>query len=92
VNPDFKGHWIHGREQPSLAGESFDVFDPGNGELVGKAARGRDADVTAAIASSRAALRSREWANVDALVRGRWLAKLGQLLERDKDRLATRKW
>lgn len=89
MNPDFKGHWIHGREQPSLAGESFDVFDPGNGELVGKAARGRDADVTAAIASSRAALRSREWANVDALVRGRWLAKLGQLLERDKDRLAT---
>ena len=89
MNTIFRGHWIHGREQPAVAGESFEVFDPGNGELVGTAARGRAADVEAAVTSSRTAFRSKEWASAPALMRGRWLHKLGQLLERDKERLAT---
>jgi len=88
MNIGFKGHWIHGKEQPSLSGESFEVYDPGNGELVGTAARGRHADVQAAIASSRAAFQSPAWSSVDPAMRGRWLNTLGRLLERDKERLA----
>jgi len=82
-----KGHWIHGKEQASQSGESFDVFDPGNGELVGKAARGKKEDVDAAIASSRKAFVSKEWAEADAFMRGRWLNNLARLIERDRDSL-----
>jgi len=84
----FKGHWIDGKEQPSASGDTFDVHDPGNGDLLGKAAKGQAVDVRSAIASSRTAFRSKEWGAVDAFMRGRWLNNLGRLIERDRDSLA----
>jgi len=82
-----KGHWINGKEQASITGDTFDVFDPGNGDLVGIAARAKKADVEAAIKSSNKAFTSDEWANANAYMRGRWLNNLARLIERDKDEL-----
>ncbi|MEI8093793.1 MAG: aldehyde dehydrogenase family protein [Spirochaetales bacterium] len=82
------GHWIDGYERPSANGQWFEVLDPGDGSPVGKAARGGAEDVRAAIAAARKALTAPSWAGVDPAQRGRWLLRLGQLIERDRDRLA----
>ncbi len=82
-----RGHWIDGAERASVSGELFDVYDPGNGELLCRAARGGAPDADRAVRSARIALKKDSWAGLDGRDRGFLLAALARLMDRDRLRL-----
>ena len=47
------GHFIHGREVPAANSETFPSYAPMIGEILGRAARGTESDVEAAVTSAR---------------------------------------
>ncbi len=82
------GLWIQGEEVPADDGDTFPVLDPGRGEEIGKAARGKSSDVDRAIDSANQALKSTAWKSLTPLQRGRMLTSLAQKIEDEKDHLA----
>ena len=71
----------------SMSGETLDVFNPSTGEVVAQSAAGSAADVDRAVVAARAALVG-PWSKVTPIQRGRMIAKLAELVERDAERLA----
>lgn len=82
-----RGHWIDGAERPSVSGKTFDVFDPGNGELLYAAASGGEADAAAAVESARRAFGRASWSGLDGRDRASLLFSLARLIARDRPRL-----
>jgi (Z)-2-((N-methylformamido)methylene)-5-hydroxybutyrolactone dehydrogenase len=78
------GEW----HEPS-SGEFFESFDPYTGKPWALVARGNAADVDAAVRAADAALSSGEWPTLTASQRGRLVARLGDLIARDADKLAA---
>lgn len=68
---------IGGVWQNTASGDTLDVFNPSNGELLCKIGRGSKVDVDAAVAAAQAALDG-EWGNMTAVERGRVLTKIGE--------------
>ena len=81
-----RGHWIGGEERPARSGRSFEVYDPGNGQVLGHAARGDQADAEAAVSAATRALCG-PWAQTGGWRRGQLLRDLAVLLERDRPHL-----
>lgn len=81
------GHWIDGKEVPSASGASFEVYDPGNGDLLGLAARGGSEEAGAAVTAATRALNG-PWGTLDGRDRTALLWRLSRLFERDRARLA----
>lgn len=71
-----------------LSGETLPLENPSDGSVIGAIARGKAADVDAAVAAARAAL-SGEWGRMAAFERGRLLAKIGRAVLERVDELAA---
>ena len=81
------GHWIAGESVGGAGGDGLAVWNPNVGELLTRVPDGTAADVDAAVASARAG--QREWWGRTPYERERVLSRIGDLLERDKQRIAA---
>ncbi|WTO80837.1 aldehyde dehydrogenase family protein [Streptomyces sp. NBC_00210] len=79
--------YIGGRFVPAHDGRTFTTYDPSTGQRIGEVAHAGPDDITAAVSAARAALDG-AWGALPALVRGRLLAKLADLIEEHAGELA----
>lgn len=79
-------HYINGALVKPVNGKTFDVISPATRQKVAVAARGDEADVSAAMASAIAA--QKEWARLTPRERGRMVQACGRLLEQHAEELA----
>lgn len=75
--------WVNGS-----SGDMIATIDPATGETIAEIVSSQADDIDRAVASSRAALTSPEWAGMTPAERGRLLWKLGDLIEENIDELA----
>ncbi len=80
--------WIAGRAEPAEARDTFPVINPGTGEVLGHAARGRAADVDLAVQAADRALRAPEWRRMTPVERGRLMWSLARRIEAEQESLA----
>lgn len=80
-------HVIDGKRVPASRGRKLETVDPASGRPFAEIARGDAADVDAAVASAKRALRG-SWLRTTPAERGRILARTAALIRRDKERLA----
>ena len=79
--------FIDGRWVKAQSGERLAVEDPSRGVEIGEIARGRPADIDAAVEAAERALRG-PWGRLTAAERGRLLAKLAGLISARVEELA----
>src|SRR4030042_6675426 len=80
--------WIDGHEVEAEGGEYFAVIDPGCGEEIGLAARGKSADIDRAVFSAHKAFYSQDWYGLKPYERGRLMLKLAEKINSERDHLA----
>ena len=78
---------IGGKEREASGGGTFEKLAPATGEPISLVARSLEEDVAAAIAAAEAA--QPDWAARPVEERGRILRRVAQLLERDRERVAS---
>ena len=79
---------IDGVRRDALAGETFVKSSPIDGRTLGPVARGREADVDAAVKSARAAFADGRWAGKSPATRKRLLQRFADRILAAKDELA----
>jgi gamma-glutamyl-gamma-aminobutyraldehyde dehydrogenase len=79
---------IDGQRRASQSGETFDKFSPIDGRKLTQVARGRDADIDAAVRSARAAFDDGRWAGMAPAARKKILQCLAESILAAKDELA----
>ncbi|MDP3086184.1 MAG: aldehyde dehydrogenase [Rubrivivax sp.] len=79
---------IDGQRQAAATGETFDNLSPIDGRSLGPVARGREADVNAAVKSARAAFEDGRWAGKPPAVRKKILQRFADKILAAKDELA----
>ena len=77
---------IDGKLVESSSGETFDVINPANQELVGSVAEGSSQDMAAAISAARRAFDETEW-STDRALRARCLQQLQDAIEGEVEEL-----
>lgn len=80
--------FINGQWRAPLGGETLPVLDPSTGREFARIARGGADDIDAAVHAAQAAMDG-EWGAMPAYLRGRILARLGQLVLDHTDQLAA---
>jgi phenylacetaldehyde dehydrogenase len=78
------GEWVEAR-----SGETFEVWDPADGETIARCAAGDAADVDLAVKAARRAFDDSEWSRMTASDRGRIIWRIGDLILENADELAT---
>ena len=78
------GEWVEAR-----SGETFEVWDPADGETIAHVPAGAAADVDAAVKAARAAFEDSEWSRMTPSDRGRVIWRIGDLILENGDELAT---
>ena len=73
----------------AASGEWIESAEPFSGEVWAKIPRGNAADADKAVQAAHAAFTSPAWSGLTATQRGALLRKLGDLIERDAQRLAS---
>jgi len=86
-NPD-KMHFIDGKWQPSLSGESIETFNPATGKVLATLARGRQEDVDAAVVAARRAFTG-PWSRFTPHQRYALMLRICDVLEANFEELAT---
>ncbi|MEV8268510.1 aldehyde dehydrogenase family protein [Microbacterium sp. NPDC076911] len=79
---------VDGRWVAAAAGETFPTLDPATGETLAMIARGRTADVDAAVGAASRALNAPSWAKMTPADRGAMLWRIADLMQADLDDLA----
>ena len=79
---------IGGRRVAAVAGETFSCVSPIDGRNIGQIARGREADIHAAVASSRRAFDDGRWARQAPAARKRTLLRFADKIVAARDELA----
>lgn len=79
---------IDGERRAALSGETFECLSPIDGRSLGAVARGREADVDAAVRAARAAFDDGRWADKAPAQRKRVLQKFADKILAAKDELA----
>jgi aldehyde dehydrogenase (NAD+) len=74
------GRWV-------ASGATLPVINPSDGAKMAEIARGGAAEIEAAVAAGQAAMAG-PWGKTDAVLRGRLLLKLAELIRRDSEKLA----
>jgi aldehyde dehydrogenase (NAD+) len=87
VLPDHTDLYIGGEFVAADAGETFDTVDPTTGDVLASVARGRDADVDAAVAAAWTAF-DETWSGFSAGRRQRVLTTIADAIEEHTDELA----
>jgi aldehyde dehydrogenase (NAD+) len=82
-----KQHFIDGAWKPALAGETIETRNPTTGAVLARLARGRAADVDAAVAAARKAFEG-PWSRFTPAQRHGLLIKILQTVEKHWDELA----
>ncbi|WP_068675069.1 betaine-aldehyde dehydrogenase [Oceanobacillus sp. Castelsardo] len=85
---DIKKNYIKGEWVPALSGETREIINPYNQEVIAIVSESKEEDAKQAIAAAREAFDRGEWPNTSATERGRIVAKIAELIERDKEELA----
>ena len=75
------GHFING--EWTEPGDTFDVINPSNREVLARVTQGTKADVDAAVAAARAALPG--WQALDGHARARYLYALARGIQKHSD-------
>lgn len=81
-------HFIEGTPCEAFDRRRFDLVNPVTEQVYGSSARGTREDVERAVAAARHQLERGDWSQLGGAQRGRLLAKLADLVERDSERLA----
>ena len=81
------GHYIDGQETAPADGQHFPTENPFTGQTWAMIARGRAADVDAAVAAAKAAGEG-EWSQITQSARGKLLRKFADLLIDNAESLA----
>jgi phenylacetaldehyde dehydrogenase len=79
---------IGGRWVDAQSGNTFEVFDPGTGQVVASVAEGDAADIDLAVKAARRAFEGGDWAKMKPADRTRLMFRLADLLELHGDELA----
>jgi acyl-CoA reductase-like NAD-dependent aldehyde dehydrogenase len=87
VKPEGRA-FIGGRLVPALDGQVFDDVSPIDGRVIAQVARGRAADVDAAVKAARAAFENGPWRLMEPKDRKKILRRFAELVRADVDRLA----
>ncbi|KAF8462373.1 aldehyde dehydrogenase domain-containing protein [Kalaharituber pfeilii] len=82
------GLFINNKFVPSIEGKTFEVINPTNEEVITSVHEATAKDVDVAVAAARKAFEEGAWPKTTPSERGRLLAKLGDLIERDAELLA----
>ncbi len=80
--------FIGGKRLHAQAGETFDCLSPIDGRKLGAVARGRTADIDAAVASARSAFEDGRWAKKAPAVRKKVLQRFSEKILAARDELA----
>ncbi len=80
------GHWINGKRVQGTSGRFSDIYNPATGEVQGRVALASQAELEAAVAAAAEAQIA--WGATNPQRRARVMMKLGELLNRDMDKLA----
>lgn len=78
---------IDGRRCKAASGHLFEKCAPATGELLARVPASTVEDVDRAVNAAHTALRQGPWASAGGAARGRWLHRLADLIERDRDAL-----
>ena len=79
---------IEGQRHNAQSGETFECVSPLNGLSLGKVARGRAADIDAAVSSARQAFEDGRWAHQPPAARKRVLQRFAEKITAAKEELA----
>ncbi len=83
-----KKMFINGEWVEASSGETRDIINPYNQEVIATAAEGNEQDTKFAIAAAREAFEHDDWATTPAAERGKIVHKIADLIERDREELA----
>jgi phenylacetaldehyde dehydrogenase len=78
------GEWVEARN-----GDTFEVFDPADGETIAHVPAGDATDVDLAVTAARAAFEDSAWSRMTASDRGRLIHRIGDLVLENADELAA---
>ncbi len=79
---------IDGERRDAQSGETFECRSPVDGRVLTQVARGREADIDAAVKAARAAFEDRRWAGKPPSVRRRILQRFSEKILAAKEELA----
>lgn len=88
INLSLKQQYINGIWVAAISGETRDIINPFNKEIIATVPEGDESDAKAAIAAAREAFDNGDWASTPATERGTIIRKIAELIERDKEELA----
>ncbi len=80
--------YINGNWVDANSGNTRDIINPFNQEVIATVPEGDESDAKAAIAAAREAFDHGDWAYTPATERGAIVRKIAELIERDKEELA----
>lgn len=80
--------FINGKWEPASGGETFDVFNPANGQLVARVAKGTAADVDRAVQAARNAFDQGDWKNMSPKDRSKVLYAISYQIAEHAEELA----
>lgn len=83
------GLFINNKFVPSKQGKTFEVISPSTEEEICHIYEGREEDVNLAVEAADKAFKNGSWSTVDPLVRANALNKLADLIEKDKETIAS---
>ena len=78
------GEWVH-----AASGETRDIINPFNQEVIATVPEGNETDAKAAIAAAREAFDQGDWSTTPATERGAIVRRITELIERDHEELAV---
>ncbi|QHE50907.1 betaine-aldehyde dehydrogenase [Pontibacillus sp. HMF3514] len=80
--------YVNGKWVDANSGNTRDIINPFNQEVIATVPEGDESDAKAAIAAAREAFDHGDWAFTPATERGTIVRKIAELIERDKEELA----
>ena len=80
--------YINGEWVDSSGGQTIDVEDPSNGQIISKFCEATDKDVDRAVAAARTAFDDGRWRNLPPIVREKTMHRIADLIEAHADELA----
>jgi phenylacetaldehyde dehydrogenase len=82
IKTGFKANlFIDGQFCEAQSGETLDIINPANGEIIGKLAKGDERDVNIAVSAAKEAFLRGEWSQSSNYFRSKVLHRLADLLE-----------
>ena len=82
-------HFIDNEFVASVAEETFDTLNPATNRVITQVASGAAADVDRAVRAARKAFDAGPWPRMTAEQRGKYLRRIGDLIQRHADAIAA---